>query len=148
MFVLKQSHLRNFSFHQAFRKLANHPFDNVKTLYNVTRIAKLFDLSAKEADELFIKLVKQYCELDEKGRIKPLDPKQPNTYKIPEDKQEAWEAAMKEYNDIEVKFERHKIALEDCMAAKLTAADLLTLEDMVADYDEHGQKPNLKAVSK
>lgn len=143
MFLLKYSHLRSPSFHQALRKLANHPFKDVKSLYNVTRIVKLVQQEGKQCDELFLKVLKGYADLDEKGEIKPINPTSPNTFSVPDSKKEEWEKAAKDFHEIEVKFERHKVTPEECVLAGLTANDMVELDPMLSELST---KPDLAVV--
>lgn len=128
---LKYEALRDGAFYQAVAKINNfNGFKDARLLASIARIVKLVDKYQKECDEVFIKLVKQYCELDEKGEIKS-PANAPGRYTILPEKLEEWKKAVEEFNKIEVELFAKKLDFNTLVAAQLSAHDLVVLEPML-----------------
>lgn len=128
---LTYENLRDRSFYQAVSKINTfNGFKDSRILVNIARVVKLIDKYQKECDEVFIKLVKQFCELDEKGEIKsPAD--RPGAYTILPEKLGEWKTALEDFHKIEVELFAKKIKLFDLTPAQLSAQDVVMLEPML-----------------
>lgn len=146
MLELKYGHLRNVNFLRGINRLANYQgLKDPKALYNIMRITKKIEQEGKNSDELFMKVVKQYAELDEKGDVVCIEDK-PGMPKIPEEKQKEYAEKLKEFMDIDFKIERFKVKLSDVVGAGFSAKELEGLEDIL-DTSDLEEKPTLSVVN-
>ena len=131
------------TFMRTMAKLTNQPFKNPKTAYSVMKITKAMDTEMNQAQELFIKTLKEYAKLDDKGEIKPMvkdGQEQPGTYEIQEGKIEDWKKAFTEFKAIEADLGWNKIKLNDLEGMSLSANDLDHLETIVeTDLEQEAQ---------
>lgn len=130
---VKLGDFRSPLFMQAVAKLAAHNFKDQKAAYNVMRLLKKIQSEGELAQAQFIKLVKQHAKLDDKGNFVPIDddPKNKDTYQIPDENQETWKTALKDFQELEVTIERYPIKIEDLNGSALTPGDLMLLETML-----------------
>lgn len=136
MIELTYGMLRNGTFFPAFGKLYNASgIKDVRVIQNISRIQKLLDKYATEAQEIFLKLVKEYAVLDDKGEILPHDGV-PNTYKIQEEKQGEWEEKVKEFTSTKVSLSAKRIHLHELVGVPLSARDLNELECLMVTLEE------------
>ncbi len=163
MFKLKFADTKSREFLTAYSKLMQYTgFKDPKVAYNVAKIGRKFDAEAKICQELFIKLLKNYARLDDKGGIAPrtqetLDAKGekttqviPNTYEILPEKvaDESWAKAAEEFDASEFEVHCHKIKLSDLAGAQMSALDLTVLEALITDEEPKPTEPtHLKAVA-
>src|ERR1700758_2148852 len=66
---LQYKNLNDQTLAQAFQKLGNTPM-STKVAYNITKIQNKISNEFKTLKEEFVKVLKKYAELDEKGEIK------------------------------------------------------------------------------
>lgn len=119
----------------AWQKLATCNQFKFPTMYAVSKIESKLQKASKEADALRTKLVDKFAERDEKGEIKvPV----PGQVTIVADKRDEFQKEMDQWNAIEVVVDREPLKLtdKDVEAAKLSAADLVALEALVADIQQ------------
>ncbi len=145
MLTVTYGQLRDQAFGRAMMKLANcSGLKSPKVAYNVAKINKRLVEEAKLADELYQKLVQEYCKKTDTGEMEPHDGR-PGTFVIPEDKADEWQGKLKELNAISFEIDRPKVDLEDVQAAaSLSPAEILSLEPVLV-YDD-APPPSLKAV--
>lgn len=141
---LTYEHLRNPEFQIALQRLGAHPFRDQKLAYKIAKMLWKLAKEIKICDELFAKLLDQYAEKDEKGRLKPYQNKE-GTFQIPEANAEVWKSAIKEFLSVEVKISAEKFKLTDFDGVELSASNLVALEPLMEDetfvveLDERGQ---------
>jgi hypothetical protein len=122
-------------FVQALVKLGKFEgFKEQRVAYNVAKVIRRFDAESTIAQELFLKLVKQYAVLDEKGNIKSPEDK-PGTYEIPDEKVADWKKAKEDFDDVEFELDCHKIRLEQLGNAPLSPIDLNALEPLLSELE-------------
>lgn len=131
----------------AFDKMYQLPLP-IKTSYNVMKLRRKIDQSIKDAGEVYSKILKEHCELDDKGHLKPEMMKKmvgdkevevpiPNSFKIIEGKKEALEAKLKEFFEMSVELDWTKIPsteLEEAnkkTQAPIVGTDLEALEPFI-----------------
>lgn len=126
-------------------KLANcSGFKSPALAINIAKINKALLEESKTADEVFQKLVKQYCKKDEAGEIVPHDGR-PGTFVIDDAKVKEWDEKLKEFHSISFDVDRPKILLLDVQtAAPLSPLEIMALDKILLYEDE--AKPGLKAV--
>ncbi len=138
---LSYKSLRDPQFGSAMRKLTNYPFKRQKTAYDVMKISGRIDQEHKVAQELFIKLLKQYAKLDEAGNFIPRVRKdadgketpEPDTFVLDDTKTKDFDKAADEFAALEFEINWRAIdmgLLEEC---RLTAVELSMLEPLLAE---------------
>jgi len=111
-------------------KIARCPIKDPKALYNALRISKKVTSEGRQAEEVFMRLLKQHAVLDAAGGILPIEDK-PGTYQIKEESKGEWEQKIKDYMDIEWEMERYPLKLADISAANLTPEELHAIEEIL-----------------
>jgi hypothetical protein len=135
MLTVTYGQLRDQVFGRALTKLANcSGFKSPKVTFNIAKINRRVLDEAKLADEVYQKLVRQYCRLDEKGEIEPHEGR-PGTFVIPEERGDEWKAKLAEFHAISFEMDRPRIALEDVSPAQLSPAEVMALEPLLS-FDE------------
>jgi hypothetical protein len=138
MIKVKFGNVRDQMFMAAMSKLAHSPtFKDPKAAYNIARIIAKLGQQTDTTNELFVKLLKQYAKLDEKGNFIPVE-NRPGTFQIPDERSEEWNTKLKEFEAIEFDIDRYAIKLDDIADAKLTPAELNAIHDIL-DVDGEGQ---------
>jgi hypothetical protein len=122
---------RDNNFMQALARLTNHRFKDPKAAYRVMKISKAIEKELPEAQELFLKTVKEYAILDDKGEILPAEEGKHGTYKIKEGSEAAWKEAYTKFQDIKSDLNWPKLTLDDIAGMDVSAADLNALELLV-----------------
>lgn len=146
MFKVKYGDFRDPSFNRAFQKIANcGTFKDVRLMRNIVRIGKLLKKKEEECQETYIKLLKQYSVLDEKGEFVPTNgpdgKPQAGTFQIKKELQgEGWMKALSEFNELECEIFADGIALHDLTNVGLTPIELGALEMMVKDLNLKGDE--------
>lgn len=150
MFKLKFADTKSREFLMAYSKVMQFTgFKDTKVAYNIAKIGRKFDQEAKTCQELYLKLLKGYAKLDEKGEIAPREEesvnakgekvmlKVPNTFVILEEKVKdgSWEKALTEFDETEIELHCHKIKLSDLDGAKLSPLDLTVLEPLLSEIE-------------
>lgn len=150
MFKLKFGDTKSREFLQAYSKVMTFTgYKDMKVAYNIAKIGRKYDSEAKICQELWLKLLKNYAKLDDKGNIAPrmqesinakgekVSTKVPNTYEILPEKVEdgSWEKATIDFDATEFEIPCHKIKLADLAEAKLAPMDLMVLEPMIDDTE-------------
>lgn len=148
MFKLKFSTTKNSEFIKSFAKVMQYTdYKGTKLAYDIAKIGRKFDEEAKLCHELYIKLLKNYAKLDEKGefvlreeeRMNPkgekVTIKVPNTYVIIEEKHAdgSWEKASTDFDNTEFEIPCAKIKLSDLEGVGLSPLDLLNLENVITE---------------
>lgn len=144
MLTVTYGQLRDATFGRAMAKMANcSGFKSPKLTFNIAKINKRILDEAKLVDELYQKLVREYCNKDEKGEILPHEGR-PGTFVIPEEKGDEWRAKTAEFNSLSFEIDRPKIELADVQTvAQLSPMEVMALES-VLHFDESA--PTLSAV--
>jgi hypothetical protein len=143
---LKYEILKNPQFFAAFGKVYHcTAIKDVKAVANVARLGKLLDKEAELCQEVFIKVVKQYAHLDDKGEIKSPEGR-PGGFEIKEENKDAWVKAMEDFNATEAELFAKKIAGHDLVGANLSPADLVMLEPILLIDLGDEEKPALEVV--
>lgn len=128
--------LRDKEFFMAIAKLNNcAQFKDVRLIANIARIVKLIDKNQNESNDVFLKLLKQYAKLDEKGEVAPA-PGKPGTYEIKDDSLIEWQNKYKEFCDVEFEIFAKKLYLHDLVPAQLAPKDLIALEPILHSSDD------------
>lgn len=144
---VKYGDFSDANFNRAFQKIANsNTFKDVRLMRNVVRIGTLLKKKESEVQETYIKLLKQFSILDEKGEFvgrpgpdgKPL----PNTFQVKEEHvADAWPKAKAEFDALEVDLFCDKLNLHDLVNVGLTPIELGALECMIKDLNIEESKP-------
>lgn len=148
MFKLKFADVKNQDFVRAYMKIITHTeYKDTKTAYNIAKIARKFDQESKLSQELYVKLIKKYAKLDDKGEIAPRKEGErviPNTYEIRDEAVEdgSWKKAAEDFDATEFEIACHKVKLSDLNNVGLSPVDLLALEDII-DLEETPAAPKL-----
>lgn len=135
---LKYSQLRDPQFVGAMRKLSNYPFKVQKTAYDVMRITNKLTQEEKNAQELYVKMLKQHAKLDDKGNFVPRmdgDKPVPDTFVIDDTSPEkfaAYQKAVEEFGDLEFNLDWRQVTFENLEDCRLTAAELSVLQDIIS----------------
>jgi len=137
MFKLKFADIKSREFMQAYLKLINfNEFKETKVAYNVAKIDRKFQQELKLSQDLYVKLIKQYAVLDDKGEIACRIENEtaiPNTYVIDPAKVEAWEVAVKEFDATEFEIPCQKLTLANLEGIQLSPNDFNAIEAMIVD---------------
>lgn len=150
-------------FVRALAKLSNFPFRNQQTAYRIARLVRKYEQELKTGQDLWIKLLKQYASLDEKGGFVPAKiampdgttKEDPAKYDIPTDKLEAFRQAEKDFNAVEFEIPTWPVTLEEIKDVGLTAHELIAIEgllneklmDKPADHSEASSAPSSEVSS-
>lgn len=132
---LKYSQLRDPAFTAAMRKLANYPFKAQKTAYDVMRITNKMTQEEKNAQELYLKMLKQHAKLDAKGEFVPRmegDKAVPDTFVVDDAKLGEFQKATEEFGDLEFNLDWRQVSFEKLEECRLTAAELSALQDIIS----------------
>ena len=130
--------LRDGQFNNAMQKLSHYPFKRQKTAYDVMRITKKLEAEGKNAQELFVKMLKQHAKLDDKGEFVPRmegDKPVADTYVLDTDdpsKMAAFNKAQEDFANLEFNLDWRQIAFENLEEIRLTAVELDSLKDVLA----------------
>lgn len=128
--------LRDKDFFSAVAKINNFTdFKDARVMANIARIVKLIDKYQEEANDVFIKLLKQYAKLDEKGEILA-SPGKPGTYEIKDEVVAEWKEKYKEFCAVEFEIFAKKLNLHDLISAKLSPKDLIALDPLLNQPEE------------
>ncbi len=110
---------KDMAFMQGVALINLHNFKDAKAGYRAARLCKWVNAESQLAQEQFKKLVAQH-----EG--------QPGTYKIKDGGEEAWKAALKEFEEVELTLEKvHPIKVTDLDGSKLTPQHLGALESVL-----------------
>jgi hypothetical protein len=133
--TLKYKHINTPSFVEALAKLGRYDrLKDFKLAYNIAKIIRRFDAESTIAQELFVKLVRQHCKLDENGLIIPADGK-PGSFEILEGKETEWVQARKDFDEMEFELDCHKIRVEQLDGAPLSPMELVALEPLLIEME-------------
>lgn len=122
---------RDNSFMQSLARLTNHKFKNPKAAYRVMKITKGIEKELPQAQELFLKSLKEYAILDDKGNIAPAEDGKEGTYKIKDECVDAWRKAYTDFQEIKADLGWHKLTLDDIEGMDVSAADLNALDCII-----------------
>lgn len=108
------------------------------------RITKKLEQEGQIAQELSMKIIKQYAEVDPLGEVIWED-KRRGIPKVPEEKRMEFAKKIEELNAIAFTIERYRVKLSDIAPAGFPTRELDAIEDIldVSDLDE---KPALSLV--
>lgn len=136
---LKYKLFEDRGFQLAVQKLADYPFRNQLTAYNVARLFKKFGQEAETAQTLWIKLLKQFAELDQNGNFKPLEVTQSdgsiskdfNKFVVADEKKDDFKKAEAEFGELEFEVPCTPLKLSDIEMVDCSAKELLALEPIL-----------------
>lgn len=153
MIKLSYANVQDYQFVQALARLCNHvQYKSTKVAYNIAKIKRKFELEAATSQDLFVKLVKRFCNLDEKGEIasrkdkdgKPIS----GTYEIKQEHldSKAWENAKKEFDSTDIDIHCHKVNLSDLDGVEISPSDIDKLMALIEEAPE--PTPKLGVIGK
>lgn len=148
MFTLTFSELMNPEFTSSLRKLMNYNgYADTRLAYNVAKIGRKYQQEARTCQDLYIKHIKKFANLDDKGNFVPrmrellnakgekISTPEPDSYTIPPEKMEAFEKATEEFRNTVFEIQCHKVKLADVAGAKLTPNDMNLLEPLLTELE-------------
>lgn len=141
MIKLCYKSMRDNAFAQAIIKLTQYPGFPTKTSLKIAKIKKAIDAEKDLVQDEFIRLVKLHADLDEKGNILPHND-QPGTYHITDEKNEAWNKALKDFEEASFDIQQNPLTIDELEGVRLSPADIIALECLLAD-----DIPVIQAVS-
>src|ERR1700692_3439016 len=124
MISLTYKDINNQLFITALAKL--HRFDawnDAQLKYNIAKMGRRFSVESDLAQEEYIKLVKKYAKLDEKGNPEPISPDKLGTFEIPTENEEAWKKARADFESVKFEIDCHPIPLSKLDVCPLSPAD-------------------------
>lgn len=127
---LTYGHLRNDAFMISFFKLAKAPLKTAKAAYSLSRMVRSIETEAKAMNEGWQKLVSEYALKDEEGKPLPVEGK-PNSVQLNPATLEKFHEESEAFYKIQFDAKGVKISVEDIGGDALSAADLITLEDVI-----------------
>jgi len=132
MIELKHKELQGYEFIQSFKKLANTPHLNYKTIYSVKKLTESIEKEAKLSQEIRKSIVAKHAEKNEDGSIKEKEG-HPGQAEVLAENQEALSKEMAEFMESTVSLGREKIVLTpgEIDSAALTAIDVMALDSLV-----------------
>lgn len=147
MLLLKNSLIAAPRFQQACANLAQQKLP-VKTAFNLKTLLNRIETKIKDADRVKIDLMKQFCQKDEEGNLKPYEdvfkdevtgeekrvPRPGTVVPIPETKEE-FEKKFEEFLNFEHEVKGSKFPAEALGDIELSAADATVLESIL-DFGE------------
>lgn len=139
MLKLKYNILRNEHFNNAMLKLVHYPaFKSPIFAYNVAKINIAVQNEVKPSEDVYLKLVKAHCKMDEKGEIAPREmngAKVLGTFEVRPEAIPEWEKGLAEYNDLEFEVKAFKIPLHGLEGISLSPLELTALESLLSVED-------------
>lgn len=132
MIKLKFGDIRKGEIFQSLGQIAQLPLDQ-KWAYAVAKIMRKLNAESMTVQELFLKLVKQYAVLDEKGEVAPHNG--PGTFKIREEAIAEWQTKIAQFDETDLELSATKIPLQALEKAKLPAVVYLGLEPFLTDAE-------------
>lgn len=127
---------QNPFFGSALSKLKACPNFGAKTAYTVTKLLGKITKEWKLADELQGKIWDKFCQKDDLGRFV----QENNSLKLKEDiDAKEFEKEMKEFWEVSVAIDWHKLKLEDLEVVKnpgLTPAEIEAIEPLIYHLEE------------
>ena len=144
--ILTYKNLNSYEFNSALEALANRNLP-VKTSYSISKIKRNIHNYMEEGKALFIKILKEHCELDEKGNVKTqMSPEVkeadkvieaskpiPGTYIVKPDMEESFKKKLEDFMSIECPIEVNKITLQELSDEKVSANLLANLDPIITD---------------
>lgn len=134
MIILKYASLRSDSFKTSFTKLTNADKLDVKTTYNIMRLANLLEGHVKTSQKEWIKLLTKYVQTD--GMQWKLNEDKSDFAYLDGIDAETAKAAVNEFLAKTVEIDRHKLDLNLLEGAGLSANDLAILTDIISIPEE------------
>jgi hypothetical protein len=93
------------------------------------RIVDQLESEQKSAEKLYVKMLKQYADLDDKGEFVPRDGV-PNTFVVTKNV-EAYNKALEDFEALSFSMKWRKLPLDDLSDLRLSAAELKALDPIV-----------------
>jgi len=118
------------TFMAALARLGSHKFKNPKTTFRVMKLTKAINKELNDSQELFVKTLKEYAKLDDKGEFVPQDNK-PGTYVIREEKVDEWKIAFNEFKVIEPSLHRKKLSLDELEDFTTSAVEMNGMSKLI-----------------
>lgn len=142
MLTVNYGQILSPNFQRGLAKLSQCPqFKSPKLAYNVAKILKKVDEEQKIAQDLYNKLITEYAEKDEAGKVKPHNGI-PDTFLVRTENHAEWDAKLKELHAISFDIDRPALDLDEVMVAQLSPVEITALDSLLT-FDEAPTKPQL-----
>jgi len=139
MLTLTYGTVKKPQFVHTLAKLASKPMTNPKAAYAIAKMTKSLGAETAVVQDAFIKLLKGYAKLDDKGEFVPTENDGvpiPGTYQVPEENQEAFHAAMDVFHGQTFQCHGRKLTLDELEGCDLSAMEMDTLKDIIEEPAE------------
>lgn len=120
-------------FKAGISKLRNHGFKSVFTAHVVAKVCTLLEKEMDQAQELYLKTIKQYAKVAENGQFAW---KEGQFGKLDIEDVKGYEKAMSDYASIEVTLPCPKIKVADLDGVSLSAGELIAITGILMDVEE------------
>lgn len=124
---IKYEDLNSETFNQGLNRIDGHTGFPVKTTYRISRISGAVAKERKRVEELYKKLLKEHCELDEKGAVIHEGPFK-NVPKFKDGQKEAYDEKFKELMAMEFVVKVHPVKLSELEKVNLTPGEMAACE--------------------
>lgn len=137
MIKVKYDWINNGAVSVALNKLCNVPTFDIKSAYNLGKIHQKIESEMRHGREIFLKLLRKHCELDEKGEVKWSEQ---GSFTVLPDHSEEFQKEEKDLLAIEVQIHQNPISIDKIEAAmdklvdqkgKITPKELALLEPII-----------------
>lgn len=143
MLTLTYGLVKKPQFVHALAKIASKPMKNPKAAYVIARLTKSLGTETETVQAAFIKLIKGYAKLDDKGEFVPAEKEGvaiPGTYQIPEENQETFHKAMEEFHAMTFECHGRKITLDELEGCDLSAIEMDILWPIIQGEEEEEEE--------
>lgn len=119
----------------------------VRVGWNIQRIMKKIEKEVKEGREIYIQLLKDTCEVDEKGELVfqktpdiknedgTIEPGRPIPGQYIVKDADEFKRRTEEFMKLEVEINSHYILLKDLETINMSAADLMALAPLISELE-------------
>lgn len=139
---IKYEDLNSEAFNQGLGRIDSYTGFPVKTTYRVSRISGAVARERKRVEELYKKLLKEHCELDEKGNVVHEGPFK-NVPKFKEGEKDKYDEKFKELMAIEFEVKAIPVKLSELEKVNLTPGEMAACESLI---DFEGEDPEVAPV--
>jgi hypothetical protein len=121
--------LRSRGLSLALKKLSSHPFQDIKTGYNVSKVCQALQKELKLSQELWVKLINEYTTKDVKGEIIVGEK---GEQEILKERRPDFEKKMEEFYKNEITFDKwFPLKLSKLIGVTFTAEELSALDSVL-----------------
>lgn len=132
MVKISYEQLNNPEWNMGLRKLDSFTGFPVKTTYRVSRVSEKVTAERKRAGEIYQKLLKEHCVLNDKGEPKFTPRGEPD---LKEGVQEAYNAKFKEFTNTEFEVKVYPIKLSELEKVQMSGAEMAAIYNLL-DFEE------------